>query len=164
VGQREVVALVSDDNDAVELLRALANQVGGRIAYQRYAGSDLQRRDVGAAYLDLEVGASLVTRVHALSPRALGTGAALLGLRQVDRFILLLHAQSAHQSSLVEDVARMIARLPARPWVHVMCPCPASRAWATQELRGAAGVVVLPIDAPASGYAGLHALHGVLTA
>jgi hypothetical protein len=44
-----------------------------------------------------------------------------------------------------------------------MCPCPASRAWAAQELRGATGLPVLPIDAPSSGYAALEALHRVLS-
>jgi hypothetical protein len=164
VGAREVVALVSDDNEAVDLLRGLANQCGARVAYQRYAGSDLQRRDVGAAYMDLEAGASMLTRVQALSPRALGTGADLLGLRRIDRFVLLVNPQSAQHSSLVQDVARMVRRLPARPWVHLMCPCPASRAWVAQELRGACGVAVLPLDAPCNGYEAVEALRSVLTA
>ncbi|MEJ8839917.1 hypothetical protein [Ramlibacter sp. AN1133] len=164
VGRREVVALVSDDNDAVELLRSVAIEFGARVAYQRYAGSDLQRRDVGAAYMDIEAGASMATRVQALSPRALGTGIDLLGLGQIDRFVLLVNPQSAQHSSLLADVARMVGRLATRPWIHLMCPCPASRAWAAQELRAACGVAVLPVDAPCTGYPAMQALHDVLVA
>jgi hypothetical protein len=164
VGAREVVALVSEDNEAVELLRGLASEFGARVAYQRYAGSDLQRRDVGAAYVDIEAGAALRTRVQALSPRALGTGIQLLGLGRIDRFVLLVNPQSAQHSSLLADVARLVSRLPARPWMHLMCPCPASRAWATQELRAACGAAVLPLDAPCSGYPAVDALHELLTA
>jgi hypothetical protein len=164
VGPREVVALVSDDNDAVELLRSLAGEFRARVAYQRYAGSDLQRRDVGAAYMDIEAAGGALTRVQAMSPRALGIGVDLLGLRQIDRFVLLVNPQSAQYSSLLADVARMVGRLPSRPWVHVMCPCPASRAWAAQQLRSTCGVAVLPVDAPCTGYPAVEALHGMLMA
>jgi hypothetical protein len=102
--------------------------------------------------------------VQALSPRALGSGLDLLGLGQIDRFVLLVNPQTAQHSSLVADVARLVGRLPARPWVHVMCPCPASRAWAAQELRAACGVAVLPVDAPCMGYPAVEALQGVLQA
>jgi hypothetical protein len=164
VGAREVVALVSDDNDAVELLRGFSIEFGARLAYQRYAGSDLQRRDVGAAYMDVEGSGGALTRVHALSPRALGSGVDLLGMDRIDRFVLLVNPQSAQYSSLLGDVARMVGRLPSRPWVHVMCPCPASRASAAQQLRAACGVAVLPVDAPCLGYPAVQALHDVLVA
>ena len=164
VGPREMVALVSDENDAVELLRDLAGHFGARVAYQRYAGSDLQRRDVGAAYVDVEAGDAMMTRVQALSPRALGAGTDLLVLRRIDRFVLLVNPQSAARSTLLDEVARMVGRLPTRPWVHVMCPCPASRAWAAQQLRGSCGVAVLPVEAPCTGHTAVQALHGVLMA
>jgi hypothetical protein len=164
VGAREVVALVSDDNDAVELLRSLAAELGARVAYQRYAGSDLQRRDVGAAYMDLEAGGAILTRVQALSPRAVGNGVDLLGIDRIDRFVLLVNPQSAQHSTLLMEVARMVGHLASRPWVHVMCPCPASRASAAQQLRASCGVAVLPVDAPCTGYPAVEALQGVLMA
>lgn len=164
VARREVLALVSEDNDAAEVLRSLAARSGARVVYQRYAGSDVQRRDLGAAYMDVEAGGSAVTRVQALSRRALASGIELLGLRQLDRLVVLLNPQAVGEPALLEEIARLAARLPARPLVHLVSPCPAMRAWGTQVLRGASGLPVLPLAAPHSGPAAVQAVADLIAA
>ena len=164
VGRREVVAVASRDNDAVELLRSLASRSGNRIAYQRYAGVDVQRRDLGAAYMDVEGGDSAVTRVQALSRRALASGVELLGLRQLDRLIVLLDPQTLGEPALLDEIARLIERLPLRPLVHLVSPCAATRAWGVQALRGTSGLPVLPLAAPHSGQGAVQAVADLLVA
>ena len=164
VGRREVVAVASEDNDAEELLRGLAARAGARVVYQRYAGSDVQRRDLGAAYMDLEHADSATTRVQALSRRALASGIDLLGLRQLDRLVVLLNPQTLGQPGLLDEIARLIGRLPLRPLVHLVSPCAATRAWGTQALRGGVGLPVVPLAAPHTGQGAVQAVADLLAA
>jgi hypothetical protein len=120
LGRRDVLAVASDSNEAVDVVRALAHHHATQVAYQRYAGSDPVRRDVGAAYTDLASGRSAVLRVHGLSQRALGAGAVLLGLRQVDTLLLILGESNARNRWVLSEVDQFLQDLPQRPALHLV--------------------------------------------
>ncbi|HET8747839.1 MAG TPA: hypothetical protein VFM98_19725 [Ramlibacter sp.] len=155
VARRQVVALVSNANGAVDLLRALAQQLGVRVAYQRHAGSDLQRSDAGAAYIDVPRGSGGLVRVQAFSRRALAPGLELLGLRHVERLVVVLGDQGTRKQALVDEVAGVLAGLQPLPSVHVVSACLSTRAWAAGVLREVPGLAVSQFDAPSGAVAAL---------
>lgn len=114
---RELLALASEENEAVETVRVLAHASAQPLAYQRYAGADLERRDVGAAYVDLPAAPGVTIRVHALPRRALQGGMAMLGVGNVRCVVVLLDQQGSRADSLLADVGRMLHQLPVRPLV-----------------------------------------------
>ena len=120
LGRREVLALASDDNEAVEVVRSLAQHHRADVAYQRYADGDTTRLDVGAAYTDVASGRAAVTRVHGLSRRALVSGATVLGLRHIDTLVLILGERDARNQAALAEVEQFLQGLPQRPLVQVV--------------------------------------------
>jgi hypothetical protein len=164
VARRDVLALASDDNAAVDLLRRLAQASDVRVSYQRFAGSDLARGDVGAAYVDAPSGAAAITRVQALSRRALGHGVTLFGLRNVVRMVVLLGADVHRGGALLGELGRLLQALQRRVDVHVVSQLGATHAAAAQVLGGLVGVRICPVQSPASGDSALAVVTALLAA
>jgi hypothetical protein len=164
VVRRDVLALASDDDAAVDLLRRLAHSSEVRISYQRFAGSDLARGDVGAAYVDAPSGGSAITRVQALSRRALGHGVTLFGLRNVVRMVVLLGEDVHRGGALLEELGRLLHALQRRIDVHVVSLVGAAHAAAAQALDGLAGVRVCPVHSPPGGSTALAVVTALLAA
>lgn len=146
-GRRDLVAVASEDNEAVDLVRHLALDRGLRIAYQRYAGTDLNRADVGASYLDVAHEAHAVTRLHALPRRSLVASVPMLGLRDVNTMVLLLGSNLARAETLLEDAKRLLQSLPRPPAVVVACACPQVRGLALLAMQGVARARVVEVEA-----------------
>ena len=155
VARRDVVAVAAQDNEAVELVRLLAQERGVRMAYQRYAGSDLGRGDVGAAYADVPLDATVVTRVQALPRRALAPGVLLLGLRHVERLLVLLGSDGSRSRVLLGEVAQFLRALPRLPEVQLVCRCPHALAQAEALLATFPQLRPTFVDAPATARAGV---------
>lgn len=145
-GRRDLVAVASEDNEAVELVRHLAQDRGLRIAYQRYAGTDLHRADVGASYLDVAQETPAVTRLHALPRRSLVASVPMLGLRDVNAMVLLLGSNLARAETLLEDAKHLLQALPRPPAVVVACSCPQVRGLALLAMQDVAGVRVVDVE------------------
>ena len=135
VGRRHVLALASDDNEGVELVREVAHHAGARLAYQRYAGSELKRGDVGAAYTDLPGPRTAITRVQALSRRALAAGVGVLGLGHVEQLVLLVGRERTRARAVLTETARLIRGLERPPTIHLVSPCAATRDLAAAALE-----------------------------
>jgi hypothetical protein len=164
VARRDVLALASDDNAAVDLLRLLAQASQAGVAYQRYAGSDLARGDVGAAYVDAPSGTSGVTRVQALSRRALAHGVTILGLRNVVRMVVLLGRDAHRGQALLEEVRRLLQRLARPVEVHLVSHLGALLAQSAQLLAEVPGIRVHPVHAMPGGHAALAVVTDLLAA
>jgi hypothetical protein len=150
VGRREVLALASDDNEAIELVRSVAQHAGARIAYQRYAGSELRRCDVGAAYSDLAATLTTTIRVQALSRRALAAGIQLLGLGHVERLVLLVGRERTRARAVLAETARLLRGLDHPPLIHLVSTCDATRELAADALKALAEAQHLKVEVSAS--------------
>ena len=150
VGRRQVLAVASDDNDAIELVRSVAQQAGARIAYQRYAGSELRRCDVGAAYADLAASLTTTVRVQGLSRRALSAGIRLLGLGHVERLVLLVGRERTRARAVLAETARLLSALEHPPIIHVVSPCEATRELAADALKALVAAHHVIVEASAS--------------
>ena len=150
VGRRQVLALASDDNEAVDLVRSVAQQAAARIAYQRYAGSELRRYDVGAAYADVADSLTTTIRVQALSRRALAAGIRLLGLGHVERVVLLVGRERTRARAMVAETARLLGALAHPPVIHLVSPCETTREFAAAELQALAPAPQVVVEASAS--------------
>jgi len=153
VGRRDLVAIASEDNEAYESVRALARASRRRVAYQRFAGSELERADLGAAYVDLALENTVVTRVHALPRRSLATSVPMVGLRDVECLLVLLGAREPRAQALLAQARELLASLPRPPAVVVAGCGPVTQAEAEEILAGAPmlSLEVLPAsDDPAA--------------
>jgi hypothetical protein len=136
---RTLLAVVGEKNEAVELVRRLAQEHRVQIAYQRYADGNLERGDVGAAYADVPRGEAQVTRVQALPRQALEGGPLLLGVPHVDRLLVLLGTDVSRGRTLLTQVTGMVDTLPHAPEVHLVCRCPDALRHAREALEGGPG-------------------------
>ncbi|HVE54903.1 MAG TPA: hypothetical protein VNB23_16085 [Ramlibacter sp.] len=157
LARRDVLALASNDNAAVDLLRLLANACGARVAYQRYAGSDLARGDVGAAYIDARSGGSAITRVQALSRRALAHDANFLGLRNLVRMVVLLDTDGRRAQALLDELRRHLQVLQRRVEIQVVSDGSAAPAVAS-AFGDLPGVQVSHLQAQPNGGSALAAI------
>ncbi|MEJ5990025.1 hypothetical protein WG902_08505 [Ramlibacter sp. PS3R-8] len=137
-GRRNVLALASEDNESVELVRAVAQRAGARLAYQRYAGGELTRGDVGAAYTDLPGARTAITRVQGLPRRALAKGVGLLGLGHVEQLVLLVGRERVRARAVMTETARLIRGLQRPPTIHLVSPCETTRELAATALHAMA--------------------------
>jgi hypothetical protein len=162
VARRDVVAVAAQDNEAVELVRLLAQERGVRMAYQRYAGSNLERADVGAAYADVPMDATVVTRVQALPRRALAPGVLLLGLRHVEQLLVLLGSDGSRSRVLLGEVEQLLRALPRSPQVQLVCRCPQALAQAAASLATVPQLRLSLVEAPATARAGVALMADLL--
>jgi hypothetical protein len=155
VGRREVLAVAGESHEATELARLLAQQRGQPLAYQRLAGSDFTRADVGAAYLDLPLSATATARVQCLPRRSLAGGVLMLGLRHVEHLVLLIGRDGGRVRALLADAALLLQSLPMPPRVTLLCRCPLLRTHAQAALAQLPPEVLSFVDADGSARAGL---------
>jgi hypothetical protein len=140
--RQHVLAIASEDNEAVEMVRLIGLVAGKRVVYQRYAGSSLKRADAGAAYLDVPIEGGGITRLQALPRRAFAAGAPLLGVRDVQTVFLMLGAHAERGRVLLQEVIRLLQGLPQAPAVFVAARCPDVRDAALEMLAAAGGLRV----------------------
>jgi hypothetical protein len=119
LARRDVVAVTSEDNESIDLLRSVAGRCAPPGSYQRFARADPRGRDVGAAYADIVCGAH-VTRIRALSRRALSHDLVRIGLANLQSVVLLLGSRPRACASLAEGVADLLQALPHRPAAHLV--------------------------------------------
>ena len=119
VARDNVVAVTSEFTESVDLVRAIAEQQRGDVVYQRFAGSDLFAADVGAAYVDLAHGGQ-VTRVQALSRRALDNTMVRMSLQQAQCLVLLLGNRAHAAVRLAAAVVDLLAELDVWPAVRLV--------------------------------------------
>jgi hypothetical protein len=162
VGRRQVVAVASDDNGAIDLVRSLAGVAGARVAYQRYAGSELQRADVGAAYADLAATRTVTIRVQALSRRAMAPGVRLLGLGHVQHLVLLVGTERTRARAVLQETARLLRALPRAPMIHIVSPCEATRAISAHALQALAANEHVKLETSACASATMSAVLAAL--
>lgn len=163
VARREVVALASEDNESVELLRELARVQGVPMAYQRFAGSDLHRSDVGAAYADLAGSGVAVTRVQALSRRAAMHDLARLGVRHLQDMLVLLGDDHARALGLLSEVENLLRGRPGRVRIHVLSPSQANLDAATGRFAALAHASVFTTHSPTIGHAAVDFVRQLLS-
>ena len=140
MARRGVVALTSEHNESVDVLRGIAEHNGTRVFYQRFAGGDTRSGDVGAAYTDL-TSFSHVTRVQAVSRRALGHDMVRRSLEPMHALVLLLGDRPKPAIQLAEEVSAWLAACPQPPLVRVV-GSEAACALASDILRGVSGLRV----------------------
>jgi hypothetical protein len=116
---RSVIAVVSEDSESVDVVKALAERCGVPVNYQRFAGPDLHTGDAGAAYVDVPIGAARA-RVQALARHALGYGVVRLSFTRCDSVALLLHAPSHRAQALSEAVSSFASAFEPAPAIHVL--------------------------------------------
>jgi hypothetical protein len=136
---RTLLAVVSEKNEAVELVRRLAHQHRVDVSYQRYADCNLERGDVGAAYADVPRDAARITRVQALPRLVLEGGTLLLGVPHVDRLLVLLGTDASRGRALLTQVTGMLDTLPQTPEVQLVCRCPDALRHAREALESDPG-------------------------
>lgn len=148
VARRNVVALTSEYNECVDVLKALAERCNATTVYQRFAGEDVRSPDVGAAYVDL-ASPGYVTRLHALSRAALTQPMARHGLREAQRLVLVVGSRPHAAQALAEQVGECLRAEGLALRITLLGPDPASCAAAAGVL-GRAGTV-RSIDAVCAG-------------
>lgn len=151
VGRSDVVLVSADDNVAVESVRWLAQDLQARMAYQRYAGSDAVRGDLGGAYVDVSRELAVVTRVRAIPRRAFLAGHELLGVRHLRRLVLLLDGGSARVEAVCAEAVRFLAATASRPEVTVVTDRGDVAEHALRTLAAVQGVPVAVTSAPCTG-------------
>ena len=119
VARDNVFAVTSEFTESVDLVRAIAEQHRTQVIYQRFADGSLAGGDVGAAYVDLAQGHQM-TRVQALSRRALGNSMVRLSLQQMQCLVLLLGNRANSAARLAAAVADLLAELHVRPAVRLV--------------------------------------------
>lgn len=160
LARRDVVAMTSEDNESVDLLRGVAQRCATPVSYQRFALGDPRAGDVGAAYADIACGAH-VTRVQALSRRALSHALVRIALGQLQSVVLLLGARPRASASLAESVADLLAALPQRPAVHLVGVDSKSVVQATTILQRVPGLRITHGRAGPTGRASLDDILGL---
>ena len=164
VGPRELLAVAGEDNEAVDLVRLLAQDHGVQVAYQRYADCNLERRDVGGAYADVPRAGNRVTRVQVLPRRALENGALLRGVAHIDRLLVMLGADGRRGRAMLAEVAQLLHTLPRAPEVQLVCRCPGALRHATNALDRVPGLRYSIVAAPGTARFGADLASGMLDA
>jgi hypothetical protein len=148
VAPRELLAVAGEKNEAVDLVRLLAQEHRVQVAYQRYADGNLERGDVGAAYADMPRAGALITRVQALPRQALENGALLLGVAHIDRLLVMLGVDGRRGRALLAEVARLLHTLARAPEIQLVCRCPDALRHATDALDRIPGLRYSIVAAP----------------
>ena len=138
-----VVLASAQEQDALDLLRHLAQAHRARIVYQRFADSDLARIDSGAAYADFGGPADSPVRMQVLSRRGLDHALVRGGLPPVHTIVLLPGTQEDRAARLVESVRSLLRECGGRCEVRVM-GVPSAAFGVTGELLRATGGAVVP--------------------
>jgi len=143
--RRHVVAVTSEFTESVDLIKVIADRYCAPVSYQRFAGGDHRTGDAGAAYVDV-AGAGHMTRLQALSRRALDNSMIRLSMENMQCLVLLTGTRPHHAARLAVAVANLLEEVAVRPSVRVIGPCPDTRRQATEALAPLVGLDVAEVD------------------
>lgn len=118
LARRHVVAVVSGDSGALDLVRSIGLRLGAPVSYQRFASGAPRSADFGAVYVDLP-GSFHVMRLQALSRRSLSHPTVGLLMEDVRCVLMLLGDCPDRARTLAHDVAPMLQGLSLRPVVRL---------------------------------------------
>lgn len=121
--RRHIALVGADDTRCIDIVRKLADRFRSPMVYQRFASSDLQTRDVGAAYVDLPIDGE-PTRVQVLSRRALGHGLVRDSLKGVEKLAVMLGPKPETAIELAQKVAGMYGNAVNAPEIDLVGQCP----------------------------------------
>ena len=147
VARRNVVAVTSEYTESMDLIKVIADRNRAPVAYQRFASGDAG--EAGAAYVDV-AGSGHMTRLHALSRRALDNSMIRLSLASMQSLVLLTGSRPHHASRLAAAVGGLLEGMAVRPGVRVIGSCAATRAEACAILERVPGLDVAEVDSGAS--------------
>jgi hypothetical protein len=119
VARFNVVAVTSELTESVDLVREIAEKRRTQVTYQRFADCDVRSGDIGAAYVDVNDGGP-ITRVQALSRRALSNGMVRTSLERMQCLVLLLGDPPGPAARLVAVVAKLLAGMKVLPSVRLI--------------------------------------------
>jgi hypothetical protein len=123
VGARcHLVAVTSELSESMDLVKSIAERHHVPVSYQRFADGETRNGDVGAAYVDT-ASAGRLTRLHAISRRALDDGMVRLSLRSMRCLILLLGDHAPSAARLGEAAKSLLERIADRPAVRLLGTC-----------------------------------------
>jgi hypothetical protein len=150
VARSHVVAVTSEFNESVDLVKAVAERSRAPVSYQRFADGDPRMPDIGAAFVDT-VNDGQVTRLQALSRRALEDGMVQLSLRRMHCLVLLLGNRPRPTTRLAATTAALLAAMPHRPPVRLVGPCLETCDEVAQALGAVPGLNIASIRAGVPG-------------
>lgn len=122
VTRTNIVAVTSEFNESVDLVKTIAERGRAQVSYQRFADGDPRMPDIGAAYVDT-ADEGQVTRLQALSRRALEDSMVQLSLRRMHCLVLLLGNRPRPTNRLAATTAALLAGMPHPPPVRLVGPC-----------------------------------------
>lgn len=138
-----LVAVTSEFTESVDLIKSIAERHRVPVSYQRFADGEARNGDVGAAYVDTAT-TGQITRLHAISRRALDDSMVRLSLRGMRCLILLLGNRAASAARLGAAVKSLLERVTERPAVRLLGSCRDTSNAVAASLAGMRG---LDIDA-----------------
>ncbi len=147
VARRNVVAVTSEYTESVDLIKVIADRSRAPVSYQRFASGGAG--EAGAAYVDV-AGSGYMTRLQALSRRALDNSMIKLSLCGMQSLVLLTGQRPHHASRLATAVASLLEGMAVRPNVRVIGTCAETRAEAVNVLQGLAGLDVVEVESTRS--------------
>lgn len=121
--RRHIALVGADDTRCIDIVRKLADRFRSPMVYQRFANSDLQTRDVGAAYVDLPIEGE-PTRVQVLSRRALGHGLVRDSLKGVEKLAVMLGPKPEAAIEMAQKLAGMFGNVANAPEIDLVGQCP----------------------------------------
>jgi hypothetical protein len=139
-----VVAVTSELTESMELIKAVAERHRVPVSYQRFADGE-GRGDVGAAYVDIARDGQ-VTRLHAISRRALEDGMVQLSLRGMRCLILLLGGRADSAARLGVAAKSLLERLRHQPAVRLLGSCRDTSSAAAAALAGMPRLDIHEVD------------------
>lgn len=120
--RRHVLAVTSEANESMDLVRTLAQRFNVPVSYQRFAAGDCRAADAGAAYADVQ-DAHSSTRLHALSRGALLNTMCRLSFPHMQSLVLVLGKRPGAAALLADGVVAMLEATSLRPSVRLMGGC-----------------------------------------
>ncbi|MEO5672571.1 MAG: hypothetical protein ABIR26_17945 [Ramlibacter sp.] len=149
VARGHVVAITSEYTESVDLIKAIAERTRAPVSYQRFADGEVRNGDIGAAYVDVANGQ--MTRLQALSRRALDDSMVRLSLERMQCLVLLLGNRPRAAAKLVETVADFLQQVPGAPAIRLIGPCRGTCDEVTEALAARRGLDVATMHVGAAG-------------
>ncbi|MRD47783.1 BLUF domain-containing protein [Caenimonas koreensis] len=120
--KRGIAVMACDDNSSIDVLRKLGDRFASRVVYQRFADGNPASRDVGGAYVDLDLEGHS-SRVQVISRRALGHRMVRESLANVKTLALLLGSRPEPAIELAASVALAANTAASMPDIQLVAPC-----------------------------------------
>ena len=160
--RRHVVAVTSEFTESVDLIKVVADRCRAPVSYQRFASGNIRAGEAGAAYVDM-AGAGHMTRLQALSRRALDNSMIKLSLDHMQCLVLLTGTRPHHAVRLAGAVAGLLEGMAVPPSVRVVGPCADTRRHAIEALAPLAHLDVAEVDPGPSARMLVDAVLGAIT-